>query len=55
MRKYNFNIDGAMKILRFSITDLNKNLEINNHLFKKDISKKLLGKLKKLITITKNL
>lgn len=48
MNQYNFNINGTMKILRFSISELNKNLEINNHLFKKDISKKLLEKIKKI-------
>ena len=46
--RHNFNIDDAMNILRFSIKNINRNLEINNHLFNKDISRKLLRKIRKI-------
>ena len=45
---HNFNINGAFKILRFSIYQINKNLEINKQLLNKDISEKFLNKVKKI-------
>ena len=43
-----FNIDEAKKILQFSIHHINKNLKINNKLFVKETSLKLLKKVKKI-------
>lgn len=45
---HNFNINNARKILDFSIRHINKNLEINNELFCKDIRSKLFKKLQKI-------
>ena len=51
--RYRFNIDGAMKILRFSIRESNKNLDIYNHLLTEDISKKILRKVEKIYSYYK--
>jgi len=45
---HNFNINNAKHLLDFSIRHINKNMEINNELFSKDIRKKLLNKLQKI-------
>ena len=43
-----FKYDDAKYILNFNIKHINKNLEINNQLFDKKISNKLLKKVKKI-------
>ena len=43
-----YSINEAKKILGFSINNRNKNMEINNHLFNKAISNKLLEKIQKI-------
>ena len=47
---FNFKLDTleANEILKFKIPDINKNIEINNNLFNKETSKKILTKLKKI-------
>ena len=45
---HSFNIDNALKILKFEIPHINKNLEINNNLFNKEITQKLLMKVEKI-------
>ena len=47
-KKHNFNIDNASTILNFDIRHLNKNCKINNDLFHKSITQKLLKKLTKI-------
>ena len=45
---HSFNIDNASKILKFEIPHINKNMGINNDLFNKNSTQKLLEKLKKI-------
>ena len=48
INSYNFNITGANKILDHDITQINKNLKINDELFSKKIRTKLLKKIKRI-------